>query len=260
MTLDTPLKSKKIKIVVVSYNKDDLRERGMNIETKYQNNSLKLGYKTLIDSLISSNSLSIVMPNSSLSLYMSDLSTHNLVDLKFTPIVSLFNDKPASINLVQNIAFLSSANSINGSNDIQNNTYEYKDIGSIINIDNVSITNDSVYFHIRLEYGTIIEKTETPTTSKKSIDNYLSLKDGETLLIAGLKTSEIRNIHREIPILSSIPLLGNIFQWDSKTHISTQFAIFITNVDGKVSHFTAEKEAPRSGEKGAAEGGSLGYL
>ena len=258
-SIDSPLKSKKIKIVLISYNKNNLREVGLNFDAKITKSSYQLGYKTLVDSLITTSSFSMVLPTSSLSMYIADLSTKNLVDLKFAPIVSLFNDKPASISLVQNIPFLSSQKSVNGSNDISNNAYIYKDIGSTINIDKVSITDKSVYFHIRLVYGTIIDKTATPTTAKKSVDNYLSLKDGETLLIAGLNTSELRHLHREIPILSSIPLLGNAFKWDSNINVKTQFAVLISNIDSKIklALSAVEKEAPRSGEKGAAAGGAL---
>ena len=244
---------------MISYNKDDLKKRGLNIGANMLKNNFQLGYKTLVDSLVTTSSLSLVLPSSSLSLYISDLSSKNLVNLKFAPIVSLFNDKPASISLVQNIAYLSSQNSINGSNAISNNTYAYKDIGSTINIDHVSIMNHSVYFHIHLVYGTILEKSQTPTTASKSIDNYLSLKDGETLLIAGLNTTEIRHIHKEIPLLASIPWVGNLFKYDDVSNVKTHFAVLISNVKTKRNHSTVEKRT-RLREKGTAIGGSLGYL
>jgi type II secretory pathway component GspD/PulD (secretin) len=54
-------------------------------------------------------------------------------------------------------------------------------------------------------------------------------------LIAGIKNEEISNLHREIPVLSGVPYLGNMFKWDSNSVKKQTFAIIITQIDNNSS-------------------------
>ncbi len=230
--LDKSTLFKQVKITLISYQNDDLKKFGMNLLIK-NNNSNTTEYKTLIDNLVLSQSLALNLSHFSLNFFISDLKTKSLVDLKFSPILSLFDNENTSFSITTKIPFLSINRSIDGTNDIQTNNYYYKDIGSSININKVAITDDEVYFHITMKYEVILEKTLTPTTAKKYIDNYIKLKDGQSMLIAGLTGTELRTFTREIPILASIPYIGNIFKYDSNSFKKETFAIFITSIKFK---------------------------
>jgi len=234
--LDQPTKSKNIKITLLSFKDKDLSEFGLNMDVESINNLNTIQYKSLISGLVSSQSLLFNLPNFNLDLYISDLKTKSLVDLKFSPVLSLFDNEITNFDIVQNIPYLSDDRSIDGTNDIQSNNYTYKDVGSSISIDKVAITDDAIYFHIKMTYAVILDKSLTPTTAKRTIDNYIKLKNGESVLIAGIKTDEIRTVHREIPLLSSIPVLGDVFKWDSNTKSNDTFAVFISNVDNNQSY------------------------
>lgn len=250
--LDRETKSKKIKIQMISFNDKDLSEYGLNLAASHSDKSGSISYQTLISDLTVSQKLLLSFTNMQLDFFLSDLKTKSLIDFKFAPIISLFDNKPTSFDMTTNIGYLSQSQSVNGSNDVQQNSYAYKDVGSVIKIDQVSVTDDKVYFHIDMKYETILDKSATPTTSKKAIDNYIDLKNGQTLMIAGLKDSEDRVQHREIPLLSSIPLLGSLFKWDSKTKQQNTFAIFISNIDTNTTYdlnaTSEQKGAPLAGK------------
>ncbi len=228
--LDKPTKSKKIKISLISYKDNDLTEFGLNLDIGNSNSEFTARYKTFLDNLVSRSSLAVSYKTFDITAFFSDLQTHELIDFKFSPTLSLYDGKTTTFSITQNIPYLEGTRQINGDNDIENNVYKYNDVGSLINIDKVSITDNSIYFHISMKYEVVLERSVTPTTSKRLIDNYLKINDGESVLIAGLKSDELSKVHREIPLLSSLPVLGDLFKWDSDKHNEETFAIVISSV------------------------------
>jgi MSHA type pilus biogenesis protein MshL len=73
--------------------------------------------------------------------------------------------------------------------------------------------------------GTTIE---APKTSTKSMHTLVKIKDGETIAVGGLITSNDNNVEKGIPVLRDIPLVGRFFEYKSKTHTRTELVIFIT--------------------------------
>jgi type IV pilus assembly protein PilQ len=62
------------------------------------------------------------------------------------------------------------------------------------------------------------------------------VRDGDTIMMAGLITNSTTDIEEKVPILGDIPLLGDyLFKWSSKTIDRTELVIFIT------VHLMAEK-------------------
>ncbi|MCK9492426.1 MAG: hypothetical protein M0Q24_10055 [Sulfurimonas sp.] len=245
--LDKPTKTKKVKITLISFQDDEMQEFGLNFDSKVSNDKNNYEYKTLIDNLATSQVLSLTIPNFALDVYLSDLKTHSIIDFKFSPILSLFDNEKTDFQITNNIPYLSEDRSVDGTNNIKSNSFTYKDVGSKIEIDKVSVTDEAIYFHIQMQYEVILDKTLTPTTSKRSIDNYIKLKNGETIVIAGLKGSESRTLKREVPILSSIPFLGEVFKWSHNSVKFDTFAILISNVENIDLEEYGERVTPIEG-------------
>lgn len=69
-------------------------------------------------------------------------------------------------------------------------------------------------------YSPIFNVTQASTT--------ISAADGETIIIGGLITKNSNSIHRRIPYLSSVPVLGNLFRYDSIIDRRTELLIILT--------------------------------
>jgi general secretion pathway protein D len=69
---------------------------------------------------------------------------------------------------------------------------------------------------------------KAPSFSKTSVSTTLSVKDGETVAIAGLIRDSSDHSRAGIPFLSDIPLLGNLFGYTSKTSTRSELIILIT--------------------------------
>jgi len=78
---------------------------------------------------------------------------------------------------------------------------------------------------INMGQGTTIE---APKTSTKSMHTLVKIKDGETIAVGGLITSNNNVSEKGIPLLRSLPLVGKLFEYKSKSNTRTELVIFIT--------------------------------
>ncbi len=67
-----------------------------------------------------------------------------------------------------------------------------------------------------------------PVLSSREAETNVELKNNETLIIAGLFNEEIKSNKTEVPILSGIPLLGELFKGESKEKMQSDIVFMIT--------------------------------
>src|SRR5690606_31020051 len=69
---------------------------------------------------------------------------------------------------------------------------------------------------------------DLPRVSAQTVVTYLRVRDGHTAVIGGLQTERRIEIETRIPLLSSIPILGNLFSWKRKQADVESLLIMIT--------------------------------
>jgi general secretion pathway protein D len=106
---------------------------------------------------------------------------------------------------------------------------QYRDTGiSLIVIPRISASG-SVTLDVAQEISAPGAPTTTgPTFSKTSVATTLSVKDGETVAIAGLIRNSDNEAKSGIPFLTSIPILGSLFGHTNRTATRTELLILIT--------------------------------
>ncbi|HET6344257.1 MAG TPA: type IV pilus secretin PilQ, partial [Myxococcota bacterium] len=67
-----------------------------------------------------------------------------------------------------------------------------------------------------------------PTIQKKMADTEVLVRDGDTSVIGGIYTRNATESYSEIPFLSRIPLLGNLFRQHRSQDIRAELLVFIT--------------------------------
>jgi type II secretory pathway component GspD/PulD (secretin) len=67
-----------------------------------------------------------------------------------------------------------------------------------------------------------------PQSSTREAETTVMVKDGETIVIGGLIRDELSRTTREVPFLSRLPLLGELFRQRETTHRHSEVLIFIT--------------------------------
>lgn len=67
-----------------------------------------------------------------------------------------------------------------------------------------------------------------PQTKERSTTTQVSVKDGETIVIAGLQQEETTETVDKVPLLGDIPLLGRLFQHYKKNVLKTNLVVEVT--------------------------------
>lgn len=116
---------------------------------------------------------------------------------------------------------------------LQVNGFVYKDIGVIFevtpHVNNAGLVTLDINPRVTdiLDYVTV-ENTQLPRLSNESATTRVMIKDGETLVIAGLIKDKVTDVKKKIPFLGDVPLLGLVFQKTEKTVVKTDLLIFLT--------------------------------
>ncbi|MEP6755681.1 MAG: type II secretion system protein GspD, partial [Chthonomonadales bacterium] len=67
-----------------------------------------------------------------------------------------------------------------------------------------------------------------PQTSSREAETTVRLKDGETVVIGGLIRDEMSKVITEVPGLSRLPLIGELFKNRSTNHRHSEILVMIT--------------------------------
>jgi len=67
-----------------------------------------------------------------------------------------------------------------------------------------------------------------PILSQRTTDTIVRVRDGETIVIAGLMQDKINTTNTSVPVLGSLPFIGGAFRSTTKTKTKTDLVIMIT--------------------------------
>jgi general secretion pathway protein D len=112
-------------------------------------------------------------------------------------------------------------------------TYEYKDVGISLEITPHISQGGLVRLEINSEFTKLIEdvtspSTDTPTTAKREAQTVVSMNSGSTVVIGGLIRDDKVTIEKKVPLVSDVPLVGNLFKFKRDRLQKTNLLIFIT--------------------------------
>lgn len=113
---------------------------------------------------------------------------------------------------------------------------KFKTTGINLSIKPVIINEDTVRLEIKPEitlavryqtFETQDAKSTVPVVSIRNISTTLTAADGEIIMLGGLYSSEVTEQLRKLPVLSEIPLIGEVFTAKSKSVNDKQLLFFM---------------------------------
>ncbi len=146
-----------------------------------------------------------------------------------TPEIVTVDNHEATINISEQIPFLTSSRVDEQNNVIQ--TYDYKDIGIILKLTPHINKNGYITMEIEQQIKKLVESTRTlenPSVYKREITSKVTVKDERTIVIGGLIRDDVTNIEQKVPLLGDIPLLGLLFRKQIKQRTRTNLLVFLT--------------------------------
>ena len=159
------------------------------------------------------------------------IASKNDVRVLSSPELIAANNREASILVGSKVPFISSTRL---GNDVSiDRAVQYQDVGTKLSI--VPTINEDGYVTVQLlqEVSSLTPQTvaaalSAPVISTREANTRAVLRDGQTVVIAGLIGDQRQTQDQGIPFLKDIPGLGALFKRQSTTRQRTELAIFVT--------------------------------
>ncbi len=152
-----------------------------------------------------------------------------------TPSIVTTDNEEASLNVGQEVPFVTGSftNTGTGSaggavNPFQ--TIQREQIGVKLTITPQINEGDSMVLKISQEISSIAQSAAGAVdliTNERTVDTTVIVDDGEILVLGGLLEDTLRESDQRVPVLGSIPVLGNLFRSRKTDMIKTNLMIFI---------------------------------
>jgi len=108
---------------------------------------------------------------------------------------------------------------------------EYKEYGVILDVKPVAEPDGSIYARIDTEVSQVDEAQRVlgvPGFIKRQSATEVNLREGETLVIAGLVNRNFSRERQQVPGLGNLPVVGGAFRSRTRRSADSELAIFIT--------------------------------
>jgi general secretion pathway protein D len=156
--------------------------------------------------------------------------TDQEVSILSTPQIMTLDNEEAEINVGSNVPYITQQQQSTTSTLVGYNTYEYKDVGVILNI--TPHINQENFIRLKISQQvtkvTSASTSTTPTTLKRTAKTTVVVKDNETIVIGGLVGDSTESDTYKVPLLSDIPILGWLFKTHSTSREKTNLYVFLT--------------------------------
>lgn len=231
-TIDTIPKDFKLKISIIDTNLEKIKEIGSDSSSINLSGDTNFFLNLVSYPFMVNNSISSKQ-KSNFYTFLKYLNSSGASQFVSNPILTLFDEKESITQVVNNIPYKTGTTTINDSALTASNSYEFKDVGLIITVTPHIYSESNVYLDLELNVSSITSSTDNlPITSKKYLKQSFHLPVGQLLVLTGINKKETSTTHTEVPFLSSIPLLGWLFKYDTTNDLNSNLTIvfeLITN-------------------------------
>ncbi|HEY4716064.1 MAG TPA: type II secretion system secretin GspD [bacterium] len=161
------------------------------------------------------------------------LQTTTDINVLSTPHLLTTDNEEAQITVGQNIPL--PTGQVTGIGGTVQTSVDRRDVGIALKVTPQINESDYITMKIHTEISDVAQGPQGidvnvlgVTTSKRSADTTIVVKDKQTAVIGGLIRDDIKEVQSKVPILGDIPVLGMLFRSTSKRNEKTDLIIFLT--------------------------------
>jgi len=148
------------------------------------------------------------------------------------PNLLTLDNEEAKIVVGQNVPFVTGSYATTGgttSNPFT--TVDRKDVGTALKIRPHISEGGTIRLEISQEVSAVVPSTAAnqngPTTTKRSLDTNVLIDNGEIIALGGLIGDDNENNIQKVPFFGDLPLIGNLFKYQSGSRSKTNLMIFL---------------------------------
>mgnify|MGYP002626050361 CR=1 FL=1 len=188
------------------------------------------------DATIQSAALDLVFSTAiggfTLTSFLSALEKVELTDVQAEPVITALDNRRARIlpgeALPVRVVDLSSPVSGGAA---PRSTVQFKETGIVLTVTPHVTNNREILLNLETERSAVQPLAAADlgfTIAKQSSQNQLLVRDGETAVIGGLTVTTVTRTRTGIPLLSGLPVVGNLFSFTNDTENRKDLIILVT--------------------------------
>ncbi len=163
--------------------------------------------------------------------------TDNNFNVIATPQLMTLDNEEASVVVAENLPFSTRVDEGTATTDRAIQSFEYRDVGVTLKVTPQINEKRFVKLKIYEEISRVVSETTqlsptqvvlAPTTTKRTAETNVQVRDGQTVIIAGLVGDNVDVSTTKVPCLGDIPLLGWLFKSEQRNTTRTNLLIFLT--------------------------------
>lgn len=181
-----------------------------------------------------------------------------------SPTIVTTHNKDGEVNISQSVPIITSTASDLSSITTTRSSVSYQDIGIKLLVKPLVGKDGAIQLDIDQSVDSIsgyttIDNNQQPLISKRRAKSFVSVKDGEVVVMAGLQQIDTTELESGVWLLSDIPLIGSVFQPAKNESKRRELIIFIrpSLVEGAAAD---EAIAKSDIDKSAAKGEIVNFL
>jgi general secretion pathway protein D len=154
-----------------------------------------------------------------------------------TPQLMTLDNEEASVVVAENLPFSTRVDEGTAVTDRAIQSFEYRDVGVTLKVTPQINEKRFVKLKIFEEISRVVSQTTqlsptqvvlAPTTTKRTAETNVQVRDGQTVVIAGLVGDNVDVSTTKVPCLGDIPILGWLFKSETRKTTRTNLLVFLT--------------------------------
>jgi len=116
-------------------------------------------------------------------------------------------------------------------------TTKFREIGVTLKVTPHLTRDDMVRLLLKPEFsvetgtvnvGTVAQQYPQPVVDRREAETTLLIKNGQTIVLGGLRKKEVTKEVNKIPLLGDLPLVGVLFRFNGESTINSELVVFVT--------------------------------
>ncbi|HIJ52718.1 MAG TPA: hypothetical protein HPP66_06140 [Planctomycetes bacterium] len=140
------------------------------------------------------------------------------------PRILVLDNEKALFDIVREIPYIEQSTTGSTITD----TIKFKDVGTKLEVTPHVTREGMLRLHIMPEFGVQVGSTSPPTVDTRKVDTIALVKDGQTVVIGGLRKKDVTQQISKVPLLGDIPLVGALFRFEGEETVNSEIVVFIT--------------------------------
>jgi len=171
----------------------------------------------------------------SLDIALNVLRTQVGAKLLANPRILVLDNATAEFEIISEIPYTEASQSSTGGTTMTST--QFKEVGTKLRVTPHVTRDGMIRLQIVPEFGVVTEKGvktaltalgTVPTVDTRRVDTKALVRDGQTVVLGGLRKRTVTQTIKKIPILGDAPLLGQFFSDVSEEVKTSELLIFIT--------------------------------